>query len=805
MVTISVLNRKLVRDVAASGWQYFAVAIMVALGVTFFNASYATYVNLKSSYDLSYRNLNFEDFGIQFHSAPTRAAERVRRIPGVIGVEARLVEDVGLELSDQTSKKYVGRLISIPVDRTPSVDNVKLVTGRALSKINAREILIEAAFAKFHSIKPGNVVTAVWGATRIKLRVVGIVQSPEYLYVVRSKQELMAMPSTFGVMFVSQDVLGPLVGKEGTVNELRVRVNDKSRLSTIMRQASIALHTYDPDAPVAYTDQPGYQMLRQDVEGFQAYAILFPAFFLSVAFLSVYTLLMRLVHQQRPAIGLLRSLGFSSGRVVWHYLSGALLVGFLSSLGGAGIGLWFGRWVSQMYMGQLQVPYEQIIPRLPILAAGGFIGIATCGFAGLFPAFFASRIRPAEAMRPEVPSFGARSIMLDRLFPNLRLFWKIPVRNVFRQPRRTMSTIFGIVAGMALMTTAKGLLDSSETAIVDLVQGSYRYDIRLDFMRIQGSDILNRVRSWPGVVRAEGVLEMPVEMTRGNRHYSAMVSGLEDGQRLRKLVDEKGSSLNVPSDGAIFGPTLRTKLGLEIGSIVEVQLPEQMTAERSSVRQIRVVGFNDEAMGTVAYTRRKELLPLFRRDLELPPNAISGIVVSCRPENLAGIKRRMESLDNAGSVLSKSDISGMVRDMMKTMRVFVWIMESFGVFLAFAVIFNMITINVLERSSEVATLRTIGVSRNQVRWIIAFENLIVSVIGMMIGIPFGRWFLEQFWKAAQTPEQQDLFTFHIFVRPETYLFTCAAVLTVSLVSMIPSLRMMDRLDLAKATKERSAS
>ena len=368
-----------------------------------------------------------------------------------------------------------------------------------------------------------------------------------------------------------------------------------------------------------------------------------------------------------------------------------------------------------------------------------------------------------------------------------------------------MSTIFGIVAGMALMTTAKGLLDSSETAIVDLVQGSYRYDIRLDFMRIQGSDILNRVRSWPGVVRAEGVLEMPVEMTRGNRHYSAMVSGLEDGQRLRKLVDEKGSSLNVPSDGAIFGPTLRTKLGLEIGSIVEVQLPEQMTAERSSVRQIRVVGFNDEAMGTVAYTRRKELLPLFRRDLELPPNAISGIVVSCRPENLAGIKRRMESLDNAGSVLSKSDISGMVRDMMKTMRVFVWIMESFGVFLAFAVIFNMITINVLERSSEVATLRTIGVSRNQVRWIIAFENLIVSVIGMMIGIPFGRWFLEQFWKAAQTPEQQDLFTFHIFVRPETYLFTCAAVLTVSLVSMIPSLRMMDRLDLAKATKERSAS
>lgn len=805
MVGISILSRKLLRDFIASGWQYLAIAVMVILGVTFFNASYAAYVNLDSSYTQSYKKLNFEDFGVSFNSAPSRIGEHIRQIPGVLAAEARLVEDVGLELNGGANKKLVGRLISIPVGRTLTVDDLKIVEGRNLIKPMAREILLEAGFAKFHKLKPGDHVTAVRGPSRIRLLVVGIVQSPEYLYVVRSKQELMAMPSVFGVMFVSNEVLGPLVGKSGEVNEVRVRVSDKAALAQTMRATSLALHSYEPEAPVAYTDQPGYQMLQQDLGGFQAYATLFPAFFLSVAFLSVYTLLMRMVRQQRAAIGLLRSLGFSHWAVVWHYLSGALAIGIVSSIAGGFCGVWFGKWISQFYMSQLQVPFKEIVPRTPVIAVGFVIGVLTCGLAGLFPASFAARIRPAESMRPETPAFGTRSLMLDRLFPQAKLMWRIPFRNVFRQPRRTLSTLFGIVAGMSLMMTAKGLLDSSEIAIDDLVTGSYRYDLRLDFIRTQSGDTVSRVKSWPGVIRAEGVLELPVELKHGNQTYSAMFSGQESGQRLRKLVDAKGTQITLREGDCIFGPTLQKKLNLEPGSSVEVQLPEQMTAEKSSTRLVKVTGFNDEAMGTVAYTLRSDLVRMFRRDLELPPNAISGIVVQCDPRFQNEIKNRLEKLSDAGSVLSRSEISTLVHDMMKTMRTFVWIMELFGVFLAFAVIFNMVSINVLERSSEVATLRTIGVSRAQVTWIVAAENMIVSLIGIGLGLPFGNWFIGQFWKAAQTPEQQELFTFRIALRPETYVLTCLAVIIVSILSMFPSLRLLNSLDLAKSTKERSAT
>lgn len=799
------LNRKLLRDLAKSKWQYIAIGLMVALGIIFFNASYAAYVNLVSSYEASYAKLNFEDFGITFNAAPERVVDRVRRAPGIKAVEGRLIEDVALELpGSQRTRMLVGRLITVPPDRDISVNRLKLIRGTFLKSRTAREILIEGSFAKHHKLQPGDYVEAVRATSRIRLRVAGIVQSDEYLYVVRSKQELMAVPDTFGVMFVSRDVLGSLVGKRGLINDIRATVESPGKLDVAMRYAKEALKQYRPEDPVARIDQPSYQMLMQDVQGFQAYAVLFPAFFLSVAAVAVYSLLLRMVHQQRPTIGLLRSLGFSQGAIARHYLAIALLVAAASSVVGSVAGIWMAGWTSRMYMSQLQVPEVLILPRPAVILTGIFIGVITCGIAGLVPARLTMKIKPAEAMRPVLPTFGKGSIQLDRLFPKLPLLWRIPLRNISRQPRRTISTIFGIVAGVALMMTAKGLLDSSTVAIDEMISGAYKYDLRLDFMRPQSHSVVNRVASWPGVVRAEGIVEAPVEMRHGSKTYSAMISGLQEDAQLYSLRDAKGVHVNLPAEGAVFGSTLRKRLDLEPGDVVEIWLPEQFSKEKSSKRQVRVAGFNQEAIGTVAYMRQSELVRLLRKDMELPPNAVAGVIVMVDPKFQADVRERLYDLPYAGSVLSVPEIRKLVTGMLQTMQTFVWIMELFGVALAFAMVFNMVSINVLERSSEVATLRTIGISRRQITWMIGTENMAVALIGVVLGLPIGRWFVEQFWKAAQTEDQQDLFTFTIVVLPETYAIAAIAVLITALISQYPSLRMLARLNLAQATKERSS-
>lgn len=800
---MTVLTRKVVRDLLRAKWQYAAVALMVVLGVAFFNAAYSCYVNLTRSYANSYQRLDFEDFGVAFQAAPERVADRIEAIAGVKGAEGRLVEDVAVELPGKHTKKLVGRLISIPVGRGLKVNQLKIVAGASLSRLTPRGVLLEASFAEYHKLGPGSIVIAKKGSSEVRLTVVGIVQSAEYLYVVQSKQDLFAFPDTFGVMFVSQDVLGPLVGKPNQINQVRVAAWDPRRAGLLMKLASGKLTAYRPEEPVPRKDQPSYQMLEQDVQGFQAYAVLFPAFFLSVAAATVYTLLMRMVHQQRSVIGLLRSLGFSRTSVVLHYLAASLLVGLVGAALGTLVGIYFAGWISRLYMAELQVPFIEIVPRWDVLATGVVIGVLTCAISGVFPARYAAKIPPAEAMRPATPSFGSRSIRIDWLLPWARLRWRIPLRNVFRQNRRTLSTAFGIVAGVTLMILAKGILDSSEIAMDEMMSGAYRSDLQVSFVQAQTHSVVARVTSWPGVIRAEGRLEVPVDMRHGSLTYSALLSGMEPASRLHRIKDYDGNAIHPVGDAAIFGPTLRKRLHLELGDTVEVTLPKALGKEKPTTRLIRVGGFNDESIGTVGYLQYETLGTLFRKDLELPQNAVTSVAVQVSSGHLQTVRQRLLDLTGAGSVIAMPELRKMVKDMMKTMQRFVWIMELFGAALAFAMVFNMVTINVLERETEVATLRTIGMSNAQVSGMIVIENMVVSVAASFLGLPLGRLFVEWFWKAAQTDAQQDLFNFVIRIRPETYVLAAGMILIVSLLCQIPALMHVGSLDLAKATKERS--
>lgn len=800
---MTALTRKLLRDVAKSGWQYTSVGVMVALGVAFLIGAYSVYENLKSSYATSYDRLLLEDFGVKFRTGPERLAEQVWRVGSIEAVEGRLVKDAAIDLPGPRKRMAAARLVGLPAGRHPSVNQLRAVEGRPVVAAGMREALVEASFASHHNLHPGSEVTVVYRESEVRLRVAGIVQSCEYLYVVRSKQELFAVPESFGVLFVPQDVLASLLKVPGQINELRFRLQEGSNRAAVMAAVRSTLSEYEPEAPIPREDQPSYQMLEQDVQGFQTYAVLFPLLFLSVAAVATYSVLTRVVHVQRPVIGLLRSLGFSSWSVTWHYMAGTAAIGAAASVVGAALGVPLGSVLSRLYMSQLQVPYETIEPRWTAIATGIAVGLLTCVVSGIGPALAASRIPPAEAMRPLSPTFGRRSLRLDQLIPRAPLTAKIPLRNVFRQPKRTVSTLIGVVAGLCLMMTASGLLDSMEIAMSELMRGAFRCDLRVDFVPGQTEAVLTKIRSWRGVNWAEAVLELPVELRHGGREYSALLSGVPSDSRLRELRDSNGRRVRVVGSGAVVGPTIKKKLDLEIGDTIELKLPEEFAKETTGKKLVRVAGFTSEAIGTQAYLPLAEVQRLFSAELGLPANAVTGVQLLTNPEVEGPIRRKLESLSNTASVLSVAQLRAMVNDLMNVSRRFVVIMQAFGLILGFAVIFNMVTVNVLERSPEAATMRTLGVSNAAVAAMVFAENFIVVAIGVAIGLPVGRQFVHFFWQAAQTEQQQELITFEIAIRPTTYWIAAGLVFLIAALSQVPALRYLSRLNLAHAVKERS--
>ncbi len=97
-------------------------------------------------------------------------------------------------------------------------------------------------------------------------------------------------------------------------------------------------------------------------------------------------------------------------------------------------------------------------------------------------------------------------------------------------------------------------------------------------------------------------------------------------------------------------------------------------------------------------------------------------------------------------------------------------------------------------------LRTIGVSMWGVTSLVTIENLILGGLGIVLGLPLGQRLALTFSDLAQTEE----FTMAATIFPTTYLVTVSALLVVLLVSQIPSLLYISRLNLASATKDWTA-
>ena len=826
------LDLKLIRDIRFSPWLFLGIVLLVASGITLFDASYISYYSLAASYDLTFEKLNMADFTVDLQSAPQEVVSRIQRIPGVRQVEGRVTED--LEVNQRlAAKRVIGRIVSMPDRGLPSVNTLHIVNGRLPARGNRRELLLEYAFAKFNGYKPGDYIYPVVAEDEVRFRVAGIFMSPEYIWVVASRDNPMPQPEQFGVMFMRKEIADRLFGTDGAINQVAVTIRSGANRTRIMRQTEQILKSYGADDPVPKEKQAGYEVLQLDLEGFRTLAIFFPILFLTIAALSIYNLLGRMIYAQRAQIGFMRSVGYGRKAVLRHYILFAALTGLLGSAIGAVLGYYIAVLITGFYTTVVSVPFREVTPRYDILASGIGISLLTAILAGLVPALSASRMTPAEAIRTEAPSVG-RAPAFENMIPWLKrasFIWRLPMRNLLRAPKRTISTIAGIASAITLILVSAGLMDSSAAMIDFYFDRMLRYDAMVTFIHPQSQIELGRVRTWKGVQRVEPLLQVPVKLMHGGREKVTAISGIEPDTQLLELSAYDGSRISVPRAGIAIGRDLMATLGLYLGQKVTLTVPHRiisesafvplpgMEASRSNMggfrdqvfslsrgiqeitfkKQVTVTTQTYEPIGNMPVMSIDELRRLFGQAFDLPPNAISAIMVKVDQRYLKEVTQRLYDLTGAASVVNVHDARLQIDQAMATSNVFVTVMLGFAIALAFVVIFNSTTINILERTREIASLRALGVSRWQIASMLTIENLSAWLAGTVVGLPFGWWLARVFVNLYNSE------TFHMrsVIFPGTYAMTVAAIFLTVLVSQIPGILRLFSLNLAKGTKEAS--
>jgi putative ABC transport system permease protein len=130
---------------------------------------------------------------------------------------------------------------------------------------------------------------------------------------------------------------------------------------------------------------------------------------------------------------------------------------------------------------------------------------------------------------------------------------------------------------------------------------------------------------------------------------------------------------------------------------------------------------------------------------------------------------------------------------------FIAAMLALGVLMAFAIIFTTMSVNILERQREMATLRIGGVPQRTVARIITGENLLLTLLGVLPGLALGVLGGQAFL-ATYSNDQLRL---ELAIRPTTLAASAAAILAVAILSQRPGLRAIARLNLANTVRERA--
>ncbi len=786
---MSYLATKRKRDLIARKWQYGAAALTVFLGVMMFAASYDAYRNLDTSYRGTYERLAFA------HMTVTGAGEGfavdVEAVPGVAKTDTRSQADVPLRVGGADGKTLLGRVVGVPVSGQPTVDRLDIQTGAYFGSNEATQAIAEVHFAKTFSLGLGDEVEYFDGAAWRTLPIRGTAVSPEYIWPARSAQEVITAPEDFGVLFVPEalvDVLPePVVARQTLVlydagadvggTDARVEA-----LATAAGATSI----------VPQADQPSNKALQLDVSGFAQMAVAFPALFLFAAGMATYTLMTRLVFREREIIGTLRANGLSRRAVVSHYLSYGLWIGTIAGVAGILAGVPLG-WASTFaYTAELGLPDTIREFHLVTPLVGIAFGVVTGFLSAWVPARQAAGLDPAEAMRGDVPVGGGRRSLLERLVPPLRrapVRWRMVLRGIGRNRRRSFSTVLGVVLALVLVLASWGMIDSI-VYLLDEQYGSVELqDASIVLDRPVSAEELTAIAEVPGVSRAERVYVMGASVRGEGGTYATQLFGYAKDTRMHGFPGE-----GLPGSGVLLGTALRDQVGAKVGQNVRITLTGAAAGSETAI-DVMVAGFVTEPLGTFAYMSDTAL----QDALGAPPESAIVMAQVANEADRAATVERIAALDGVAHVTDSRQFYETIKSYMGLFYVFVGMMLVFGGIMAFALIFNTMSVNLAERSGEIATMRANGLSRRQAAALVVSENVLLTLVGIPPGLLLGWWAADALMRSYSS----DMFIFTTYIAPQTYVLAALAMLGVTLVSLWPGVRALGRIDIGSIVRQRS--
>ena len=785
------LHRKLLRDLRTLRGQVIAIVLIVACGIASMVTMTSTYQSLLLSQEQYYSQYRFAEVFGQLRRAPEGVMAQIREIPGVGQARSRVVETVTLDVPG-LEDPATGRLISLPEQRQPVLNDIALQSGRYFQPGRANEVIASPAFVAANHLALGDTLSAVINGRWQELRIVGTALSPEYIYEI-SGTELLPDSQRFGVFWMGREALATAFDLNGAFNDVVLTLTTGVNQQAVIFRLDQILAPYGGLGAYGRENQVSHRFLEEDLQGLQVMALILPMIFLGIAAFLLNMVLARLVSTQRDQIAVLKAFGYRNTEVGLHFLQLVLVVVALGAAVGIGLGRWLGASFTEFYTQYYQFPAVQYRAELGLMLGA----VAVSGIAALIGAFNAVRgvvaLPPAEAMRPEPPA-SFRPTLVERLGLQrwLSPSGRIILRNLERRPWQALLAIVGIALAVAILVVGGyfgNAIDHIMTVQFNTVQ---REDLTLTFAQPLSGRVRHDLAQLPGVLRVEPFRAVPVRLRYEQRSRLGAITGLSTPSTLRQLIDTDLQAVPLPSDGLVLSQTLAELLQVQVGDALTVEVLEGARP----TRQVPVAGLVDELVGLSAYMEVNALNALMQE-----AQSYSGAYLRVDPEALPTLYRQLKRTPAIASVAQRQTALEQFNDTVgATSGAMNAVLMLFATIISAGVIYNAARIAFSERSRELATLRIIGFTQREIAFILLGEQGALTLAAVPLGWVLGyamAWALSEFAVA-----DSELFRLPFVIQPTSYLFALLVTGIAALGSGLLIARQLQGLDLIAVLKTR---
>jgi putative ABC transport system permease protein len=541
------------------------------------------------------------------------------------------------------------------------------------------------------------------------------------------------------------------------------------------------------DAQIAAESQSA---LAEGLSFITTFLLVFAAVALVVGTFLILNTFSIIVAQRTRELALLRALGASRRQVTRSVLTEALVVGFVGSTVGLGLGFALAIGLKALFGAfGLDLSNAGLVFEWRTVAVAYAVGVLITLLAAYLPARRAAQVPPVAALRDDVampesslrrrllvgsvvaaagaglmvwslafdgglsvlgagvlgvfvgvalvsPVIG-RPIVSLIAWPFPRLFGtvgRLARENAKRNPRRTSATASALMIGLALVSAMAVIGQSAKASVDELVAS----DLRADYVVSNAIGAPFSTAIGQEIAQVPGVADVvPVRYSTAQVGGDAFLVATDPAGfgRMTSLVVTDGS---LDGGGLVVAKDRADASGWHVGDTVAVTLP-------SGPVDLTVGGIIEPSQLAGSL-----IVPLAVLD-QLTPVDSTVYVAAAPGADHAAVKAGIDAVvADLPTITAKdqAEFAAEQRAPVDQLLTVIYALLGLAVIIAVLGIVNTLALSVIERTREVGLLRAVGLSRRQLRTMVRLESVAIAVLGAVLGVGLGLVFGVSIQRAA---------------------------------------------------------